>query len=261
MRISDALRAYVDFRTKVSPDQSDASLVRHFGGFFGHLRLSALTDAHVEQYIARRTKDGARPGSVRRELKAVQAALNMASGRKFRLPKPPESPRRDRWLTEDQERDFLHHLADADRDVWLFAKLGLTYGVRKGAIMDLRFGPMVDFEAGVLDFNVPGRRETNKRRPVVPMTGEIRAELASRHQVGRVLPSNTPYKYGKFARSIGYGWVTPHVLKHTAISLMLRGGAKIEDVAALTATDIRTLAKTYRHHTVQELLTVAGRRA
>jgi hypothetical protein len=52
----------------------------------------------------------------------------------------------------------------------LFERLALTYGARRGAIMDLMFGPQVNFIAGSIDFNVPGKRPSRKRRPTVPMT-------------------------------------------------------------------------------------------
>ena len=65
-----------------------------------------------------------------------------------------------------------------------------------------------------------------------------------------------------FMEAIDYPWVTLHVLKHSAVTLMRRGGAEFSAIAALTETDERTLRKVYNHVTADEkLLTLAARRS
>jgi len=128
-------------------------------------------------------------------------------------------------------------------------------------MMDLTWD-QVNFVANSIDFNVPGRAAVRKRRPVVPMTATVRELLTWHREKGgrHVLARNTPRQFDAAMKQIGYEWVTPHVLKHTAITLMLRAGVAPGDVSKLTATDLRTIYKTYRHHTDQELLEIAERR-
>ena len=254
-------------------EKSDRQNMRAPLAAFAERHARGIKDADAEVYALKRSKGdfGGRtvsPSTIRRELVALQAVLNYGSrklmipGRPtFQLPKPQESAPREKWITEEQQAEILSHINEADLAVRIFLRIGLTYGVRKGAIIDLHFGNQVNFITGTIDFNVPGKRATRKRRPVVPMTDNIRADLelrfAQRGEQSRVCDWNTPYHFTKFMRSIGYDWVTPHVMKHSAITLMLRSGEVPEDVAKLTSTDLRTIYKTYRHHTVEELKGIA----
>lgn len=243
-----------------------------FGDTAGH----AITDSDVEAYGLRRQRGSygpkaVSPATVRREITALQAVLNwgsrkhMIQGRPtFRFPKPADGAPRDLWLTEEQEQDVIAALPDAPISVRIFTRLGLTYGARKSAIMDLTFGPQVNFMTGIIDFQVPGAPVTRKRRPTAPMSKTVRADLEEQFErKGRgqkVCDRATPDQFGRFMEGIGYGWVTPHVLKHTAITLMLRNGERPEDVAKLTATDLRTILRVYRHHTSGEFLAMMDRR-
>ena len=51
--------------------------------------------------------------------------------------------------------------------------------------------------------------------------------------------------------------VTPHILKHTAITHMLNLGVPIEDVSDYTQTSIITIQKTYGHYTIERSLRTA----
>ena len=64
------------------------------------------------------------------------------------------------------------------------------------------------------------------------------------------------FHFPAFVREIGYEWVTPHVLKHTAITLMLRAGKSAAEVAGATETSIRTVLEVYRHFCADEKLSI-----
>ena len=237
---------------------------------FGAMQAHEITHDHIDKYTEDRMTSVS-SSTVRRQLVALQAVLNYGTKRGlvmdekiFRFTKPPEGKPRDLWLTEDQETEVLNHMNNASVSVRLFTKLALTYGCRKGALMDLKFGDQVNFITGVIDFQDPNKAPNRKRRTSVPITPDIRGDLETQFKLrsgkGRVLDYDTPYRYKKFMKSIGYDWCTPHVLKHSAITLMLRAGVKLEDVAKLTATDERTLLRVYRHHSHDELLNIAGAR-
>ena len=254
----------------------DESILKSPLAAFGTMQAHEITHDHIDNYVERRTAGvgyirSVSSSTVRRELVALQAVLNYGSRRGlverekiFHFQKPPEGLPRDLWLTEDQETEVLQHMNNASVSVRLFTKLALTYGCRKGAIMDLKFGGQVDFITGVIDFQDSKLAPNRKRRTSVPITPDIRGDLETQFEVrrgkGRVLDYDTPYRYKKFMKSIKYEWCTPHVLKHSAITLMLRAGVKLEDVAKLTATDERTLLRVYRHHSHDELLNIAGAR-
>lgn len=262
------LRHHADPRGAHSSESNLRPILRAFGGAFA----ARMHDANLGDYTLKRLSQKVKPQTVRREITALQAVLNWCSKRGmipgrpvFRLERPSTPDRvRDVWLTEDDERKILDALPGAPLNVRVFTRLALTYGARRGAIMELKTGPQIDFRAGTVNFNVPGRLPSRKRRPHAPMTEAVRRDLmeicAGKAEGERIMPHTTPDDFGKWMTLIGYGWVTPHVLKHSAITLMLRGGARLEDVAAATNTSLQTIMKVYRHHSADEMLAVLERR-
>lgn len=277
MRVPDAVQTYLDqhLAKKGQDGNVFASTRRAFIGHFGGVPVDEVSSRMVEDFTAARISgkwsDGKRiaPQTVRKELNILQAALNFVVNKglvrgckTFQLPKPADSEPKDMWMTEKQERKMMDALPSQSIDMQIFVRLALSYGARKQAITDLGWD-QIDFDRGEIDFNRPGAAKTRKRRAKVPMTGPVRDVLmrkAENKTGSRVIDGNTPLHFRKFADSLGMPWVTPHVLKHTAVTLMLRAGVAIESVAALTATDVRTLMKTYRHHCAKELCAAAERK-
>lgn len=274
--VSDALRAWIEGHLvpkgteRVVTDRTIEAIADHFK----KTTVAKLTDDMVRAYVKNRINGKWSDGkaiaeaTVRKEVIQLQAALNYAIKRgttkrqkPFNLDKPAQSQPRDLWMTEAQERKMIAECANMPLDVQLFVRMGLAYGARRQAMLDLVWDS-VGFERGSIDFGRAGSVVTKKRRAEVPMTPAIR-DLLLRHKAvsvtERVLNRNTPARYTAFAKSIGLGWVTPHVLKHTAITLLLRSGTDVSTVAKLCATSPRTLLSTYRHHGQDELLAAAGR--
>lgn len=253
-------------------EKTDRQVMRAPLQAFGSWPACGISDMDVETYTRQRIKGGTfgkpvKPQTVRRELNTLQAVINygvkkgLIRGNKVAFPKPEGGQRRDRWLTEEQQREIASRLHEASLDVRIMFRLAATYGARRGAIMDLRFGSQVDFIANTIDFRKPGARQNRKRRPTVPMTRAVRNDMEEMFRLkgrdARVCALNTPKEFKSFMEGIGYGWVTPHVLKHTAITQMLRAGVSEIDVSRLTETDLRTIKEVYRHHTQDELLAIA----
>ena len=269
--VSECIDFYVN--KKSVPNGSDArdiSTLKASDAALGDVKALSLSDIHIAGYTHQRLATVS-ASTVRRELVALQAVMNFNS-KKGRIPnsptydfdKPEESAPRDMWITELEEKQILGTMKRQSTHLQAFIQLALTYGVRKGAIMDLSFGPQIDFQNRKIDFNRPGARITRKRRPVVPMTDAVKATLAQIYlscgEGQKVIPRNIMTEYKAFMAGLGLEHVTPHILKHSAVTLMLRGGASMEAVSKLTATDMRTLRKVYRHHSDDELLETALRR-
>lgn len=256
-------------------EYSDARNLRATREAMGDMNPANIMARKVADYThARRCGQygrKAKDSTIRRELSAMQAVMNwavregmMPTNRTFNIPKPPDDYEpKAVWIEEVDLMHFKDLLnSAATSSVSLFARLGLTYGVRRGAMMDLTFG-QIDWSSETIDFNPPGRPKVRKRRPIVPITTGIGIALTEAARFnpapadGFVLRRGTDYEFRKFCRRVGYDWVTPHVLKHTAITTMLRRGVDPADVAKLTATDLKTIYRTYRHHTVAELRSIA----
>ena len=270
MTVLDAASIYIE--KKARPEGGDATARRKLRApleALGDRDAGALTDLDVQEFIADREAGEWGPravggSTIRSELTALQAALNwtlskhLNISRPYRFEKPAEGPPRVKWLKDHERARIMGNLDGQPADVRIFIRLGLAYGARRGAMLDLRFGDQIRFMERVIDFNVPGAPKTKKRRALVPMTTAIYEELASRMQEiggGPVLNGTaTVDAYTRYVESLQLGWATPHVLKHTCVTHMRRASKSWDDISEITATDPDTLRANYSHFDKDELL-------
>jgi len=226
----------------------------------------------VEQYVKLRAsgKIGRRPAAratIRYEVATLKACLNWCAKPKVAIIKPgavpaidlpPDSEPRDRWLRADELKALISEagkrrpgarLSGAEVFTWL----ALETAARMQAILDLTWD-RVDLEAGLVHYNVPGRRKTKKRRVSVPMSKALRPVLARAYgerdgdRVANITASTAARHLAAIAARAGVDGVTPHVLRHTAATHMLRRGVAIWIVAGVLGDTVETVQKVYGHH-------------
>lgn len=253
--------------------------------FWVDRKVSEVTGASCRAYAeARKTKFGkpASAGTVRRELNVLQAAINycfkegrLANPAQVVLPASP--PPKERWLTR-QEAAWLirgarnlivdgRHLAD-------FILHGLYTGSRKSTILAMHIntpsisGGHVDTVQGLLYRKPMGKVMTAKRQGTARLPPRYLAHLRRQAKNGRryvvedykgrrVGDIKTGWKHAvvlaeELARAKGIildlSGVTPHTLKHTAITWALQKGAKIWEAASYFSTSAKTIEQVYGHH-------------
>jgi integrase len=207
------------------------------------------------------------PGTIRRDLTVLRAAINHAhhEGRLTRtvavdLPEAP--PPKNRWLTRDESARLLKAALQSSHTrlyLPLFIVIGLITGQRKEAILSLRW-PQVDFNSGLIDFRVPGRKETKKKRSHIKIPPRLMAHLRNARKrgtdLGHVINENgfpiEDLKKG-FAGAVkragleGTG-VTPHTLRHTCATWLMQANIPKWEVSGYLAMSMDTLERTYGHH-------------
>lgn len=223
---------------------------------FGRLRPELVTLPVINQFKQKREHV---PAMLREELIEYNATINLAvkmglieKGIKADL--PPQAAPRQHYISRTQADTLLENAHSFH--LQLFILIAIQTGHRKGAILDLTWD-RVDFERQRLDFNNPDRAQTNKRRTVVPVKGAIWQWLQIARSIRR---TNHVIEYnGKpvsdikksFERTVKKAqlpdWLTPHVLKHSVISWLCEDKVPIEEIAELTATDVKTVKRIYRH--------------
>lgn len=247
--------------------------------------VSSITKATCKRYWQTRTTKFGKPaahGTSRRELNVLQAALNhcLEGGILTSAPSvtlPPKPPAKERWLTRQEAAWLLKgaralrmdgkHLAD-------FILHGLYTGSRKATILAMHIdmpslsGGHVDTVTGVFYRKPLGKVETTKRQRPARLPPKYLAHLVRQAKRGRRYIVED-YK-GRRVGDIKHGWsnalvlaqdlaarkeieidltgVTPHTLKHTAITWTLQKGATIWDTASFFSTSVRTIEEVYGHH-------------
>jgi integrase len=221
----------------------------------------AITDAECRRYAVKRRGEGISDATIRTELQALRAALRWAAGRDIRLigevPKismPPRPEPRIRWLTQPEANALLAGCRAPH--VALFVTIALHTGARSGAILGLTW-QRVDLENRVLDFRDPGRNRTRKRRVVVPINDTLHAALTAARALatseavvewagGSIVRIKHAFRDAA-ARANLHG-VTPHVLRHTAVTWMLQAGVNPWEVAGFTGMTLEMVQQVYGHH-------------
>ncbi|WP_354049036.1 site-specific integrase [Bradyrhizobium sp. LB12.1] len=225
------------------------------------------TVADISRETCRRFEQqrGRSAGTVRRELGVLRASINHAfrEGRltrtvSVRLPERPEG--RDRWLTQAEALALYKASMKEPRvrlHLPLFILIGLYTGQRKEAILSLRWA-QVDLRAGLIDFNTPGARRTNKRRAHLPVPPTLHRRLRRARErgteLGFVVHENSQrlkdIKRGFNSACIraGLANVTPHTLRHTCATWLMQRGVSIWEASGYLGMSRETLERVYGHH-------------
>jgi len=229
--------------------------------FFEGNTVAEVTPQTCGRYVDKRVRS---LGTVWRELGVLRAAINYAhkTGMITRtvaveLPERPEP--RDRWLTRMEAANLIRAARTPQARLYLplFILLGLYTGRRKEAILSLRW-PQVDLQAGRIDFEVAGRRRTNKKRGVIQIPPRLLPRLRRARKrgtdLGYVLQINggriKDIKKG-FAAACGRAsieGVSPHTMRHTAATWLMQNGTDLWQASGFLSMSMETLQRVYGHH-------------
>lgn len=201
-----------------------------------------------------------------------------------KVTKPAKPNAKERWLTRQEAAWLMRGARSLNRDGRHLADFilhGLYTGSRKQTILAMHIdiasmdGGHVDTRNGILYRSPIGDVETNKRRRPTRIPPKYLAHLRRMAANGRLYVVERKMKIdGEDVRlrvgDIKTAWnrarelgqklaqkhgieidlsdVTPHTLKHTAITWSLQNGASIWDAAGYFSTSAATIEKHYGHH-------------
>jgi integrase len=181
------------------------------------------------------------------------------------------------WRARQVMRDEKTSRA-VGRHVARFILVGLYSGTRSAAICGASFQPAigrgyVDVDRGVFHRRAKGAaKETNKRQPPVPISDRLLAHLRRWKRLGgtdagqrlgigvhAVVEWNgeaiksVKKSFAAAAKAAGLPTegpdkITPHVLRHTAATWMMRNGVNTWKAAGFLGISEKVLIETYGHH-------------
>lgn len=279
IRICDLIALYaVDKAGTTARPKETAARLSKLNDYFGAMVADEVTPSSCAAYVRERGSETA----ARRELEDLRAALRHAfHSRKIAceipVSLPPKSPPRERWLERAEAARLLAGAMGWEHDsgrwrrtgernphVARFILIGLYTATRHDAILGLGWrvhtgGGYVDLARGVLYRAPPGARQTAKRRPPVAVPARLAAHLrrwAAMPGEGLHIVSWEGARLAKMRRAwntarrqAGLGDdVTPHILRHTAITWRLHEGWSIWDVAGFAGATAEVIERVYGHH-------------
>lgn len=264
----------------VSREKHGRNLLAHFGDLKPSEINSDTVWAEKDGYVVRRERgligSKAKRSSIRRELVGLRACLNWCADPKRKLIEkstvpafelPEDGEPRDRWLRAEEIQACITAAAEMRRGDRLsrgeiFLWLALETGARKQAILDLTWD-RVDFDLGAIQYNVPGRKKTNKRRANPPISPALRPVLErafAERRNDRVIESSggIPAALARIGKRAGVKGLTPHVCRHTAATHMARRGVPMWKIGGVLGNSATIVEKVYAKHTPDGLRDAIG---
>lgn len=262
LSVAHVLALYADDvgATLASPETAAYSIMA-LTPFWGDLMCSGVTGATCRRYEKHRA--GKAPSTIRRELAYLQSALNYAHKEGILIHPvavtlPKASPPRSRWLTRGEAAKLLRASAPHFRR---FVLIALYTGTRASTILNLRWtasldAGWVDVENGVIHRQGARQAVSNKRRGSVKMPRRLAAHMRrwARQGGSHVVEykgepvASVKKAMMKACRRAKLEGVSPHVLKHTAVTWAFQAGMTKEDAADYFSTTSATLERVYRQH-------------
>ena len=276
LTVAEALSHYGRERAPMVRDPARiGDCIRALVPVLGDLPLSALTGEVCRRYG--KVRDRA-PGTVRKELGTLQAAINhchaegyITTAPRVRLPEKPAP--RDRWLSRDEVAALIRACRrnPKARHLARMILVAVYSGTRRDAILGLGFMPSTvggwaDCDRGVLYRRAEGAAETKKRTPTVPIPPRLLAHLRRWQRLGgrfviecdgqRVASVKTAWR--TTLREAGIDHCRIHDLRHTAITWAMHAGMSRWDAAGFFGVSMETLERVYAHHDEEHLAAAAA---
>ncbi len=221
----------------------------------------------MDRYRKRRTEAGATKATINRELATISHLFNKAVEWKWlravpcKITKEKEGRGRIVVLSGEEADALLRAaIADHDPDCWLFVLFGLNTAMRHSEILKARFD-QIDFAR--LRLYVPEAKAGQREQPITAELAELlRHEREMRDdQGGWIFPTIRPglAKQGHrtrmdrpFQRAVeGAGLdpekVTPHVMRHTAITDLVQSGVDLPTIQRISGHKTPAMVLRYTH--------------
>jgi integrase len=234
--------------------------------YFGATRLDAISSFIIEKYKKRRLSQRAAEATVNRELATLSHLFNSSVEWKWldRVPARPrkfaESGGRIIALTDDEcDRLMTAAIASAAPDLWLFVAFGLNTTMRHSEMLAARWERL---DLPKLRLYIPQAKAGQREQPITPELAKI---LASEREMrddrtGWIFPSpHKDSKTGHLSRMDGPfsdavrvagldpGLITPHVMRHTAITKLVQAGVDLPTIQRISGHKTLAMVLRYTH--------------
>jgi len=234
--------------------------------FFGATRLDAIGPYMIDRYKQLRRNEGAANATVNRELATLSHLLSMAVEWKW----IDRVPCRPKMLAESQGRiialtgpecDALMRatVGSADPYCWLFVAFGLNTTMRHSEILAARFDQL-DFDK--LRLFVPRAKAGQREQPITPQLADMldRERDQREDRDGWIFPSlhgdsrtghrarmDGPFRRAVMTAGLDPAIVTPHVMRHTAITALVQAGVDLPTVQRISGHKTMAMVLRYSH--------------
>lgn len=276
--LADVLNIYAeDVGPKIKRPEELGQRIIALLSFFGARSLGDVNGPLCRAYVEQRGF----VSMARRELEDLRAAINHhrkegLCNEIIEIVLPPKSAPRERWLTRSEAAKMIREAwryqeiqsgkatgRHSRRHIARFMLVALYTGTRSGAICGAAIRPAigrgyVDLVEGVFYRRAPGKKENNKRQPPVRIPDRLLVHMRRWERLGISKSSviefgGRPVKrigkaFARVASAVNLTDVTPHILRHTAVTWAMQAGADPYAAAGFFGMSLDILQRVYGHH-------------
>jgi integrase len=239
------------------------------------MTLAEVNSRQCALYVAQRGSEAA----ARRDLEDLKAAINLhrkegLCNAVVNITLPPKGAARERWLTTSEAARLIwagwryrqpqrgkETPRRSRQHIARFIIVALYGGSRSAAILDASFARepgrgYVGLEKGLFYRLAEGETETSKRRPTICVPIRLLAHMrrwhanGARHVIehdGRPVAS-VKKSFAATAAAAGLPDVTPHALRHTAVTWAMQRGVDPYSAGGYFGLTLGMIQRTYGHH-------------
>ena len=238
--------------------------------FWGDLPVAAVKGATCRRYWSYRSEQGILPGTYRRELGTLAAALEYCAseGRLTTAPKvtlPPKPEPKERWLTRDEAARLIWAAwrNPKSKHIARFILVGIYTGTRKAAILGMMIdqpntaGGWIDIGRQRIVRRGQGVQQTKKRQPEAKCPWRLMAHVKRWKRMGlryvveyegaQVSSIKTAWRNARIAAGLDAD-VTPHCLRRTCATWLMARGEDRWEVGGFLGMSQDTLEGIYAQH-------------
>lgn len=248
------------------PDRLDYAILALAGFWTG----KTVKDIHRENCQAYQRFRCRSRSTVRRELSVLRAAVNFSKERLTKIPDvwlPAETDPRPDWLTRAEFASVLKQLwrHKRSRHAARLAVCQFYTGSRPATVSKTTYarrtdGPWVDLEQEIWWRRGDDEARTKKERKPHRIPSRLLAHLRRWRRLYETRyivehPRHPGRPVGDIGKALetacdraNVARITPHGLKHTAITLFIQSGGSIEAASEYFSTSPETIRRTYWHH-------------
>jgi integrase len=253
--VGGIVEAYIDAREQagIASTGRQRDAWKAMESYWAKVEPAMIDDEMARDYVRRRDRS---ESTTRYELSMLSVALRWAVKQNL-IEKAPEvwrpaAPERgEKHLTP---KEFAKWFAEVKAEhARLYVEVALVTMARPSAILELTWC-QIDWEHGTLNLNPPGRRQTKKRRPIVPLDDEMMALLKKAYdgaqsefviEVGAKKVGSIKKAFQAASKRSGIH-VTPYTLRHTGAVWAAERGTPMAELAQFMGhDDDRTTQKHY----------------
>ena len=231
--------------------------------YFKQHRPDKLTDFAIAHYVRSRREEGAAVATINRELSTLSHFLNRCVEWKWvrdkpSVPKGEEARKKIVVLNACEQRALMQAaIGDQDPQLWLFVAIALGTGMRHSEILRIKWE---DIDTEHRRIYIPKAKAGQREQPVPPtLASTLERERRGRGATkGWLFPTSRadakhPHRSTmaeQFRRAVERAKldpvkVTPHVLRHTAITGLVKAGVDLPTIQRISGH--KTLAMVLRY--------------